>query len=97
MGRGRLAPMAAELVDRFPGMGAADSRSLPSNSYARMHHFVGFFFLLAPFHSMLSTAFSCYYSTSTVKGYCRVYRYLYNARNYYTRRMSFCLYLFICT
>jgi hypothetical protein len=44
---GRLAPMAAELVDhlailvvvrRFPGMGAADSRSLRSNDYVRMHH-----------------------------------------------------------
>jgi hypothetical protein len=46
---GRLAPMAAELVDclailvavrRFLGMGAADSRSLRSNSYVRMQHFV---------------------------------------------------------
>lgn len=46
---GRLAPMAAELVDRlailvavrrFPGMGAADSRSLRSDSYVRMQHFV---------------------------------------------------------
>ena len=46
---GRLAPMAAELVDRLailvgvrrsPGMGAADSRSLRSDSYARMQHFV---------------------------------------------------------
>jgi hypothetical protein len=45
----RLAPMAAELVDRldilvivhrFLGMGAADSRSLRSDSYARMQHFV---------------------------------------------------------
>jgi hypothetical protein len=41
--------MAAELVDRlailvavrrFPGMGAADSRSLRSNSYVPMRHFV---------------------------------------------------------
>jgi hypothetical protein len=41
--------MAAELVDRlsilvavhrFPGMGAADSRSLRSDSYVRMQHFV---------------------------------------------------------
>jgi hypothetical protein len=46
---GRLAPMAAELVDRlailvavrrFPSMGAADSRSLRTDSYVRMHHFV---------------------------------------------------------
>jgi hypothetical protein len=46
---GRLAPMAAELVDRlailvvvrrFPGMGAADSRSFRSDSYVRMQHFV---------------------------------------------------------
>jgi hypothetical protein len=46
---GRLAPMAAELVyrlailvavRRFPGMGAADSRSLRSESYVRMQHFV---------------------------------------------------------
>jgi hypothetical protein len=45
---GRLAPMAAELVDRlailvavrrFPCMGAADSRTLRSNSYVRMQHF----------------------------------------------------------
>jgi hypothetical protein len=42
---GRLAAMAAELVDRlailvdvrrFPGMGAADSRSLRYDSYVRM-------------------------------------------------------------
>jgi hypothetical protein len=46
---GRLAPMAAELVDRlaifvavrrYPCMGAADSRSLRSGSYVRMQHFV---------------------------------------------------------
>jgi hypothetical protein len=46
---GRLAPMVAELVDRlailvdvrrFPGMGAAESRSLRSYTYVRMHHFV---------------------------------------------------------
>jgi hypothetical protein len=46
---GRLAPIAAELVDRlailvafrrFPGMGAADSRSLRNDSYVRMQHFV---------------------------------------------------------
>jgi hypothetical protein len=46
---GRLAPMAAELVDRiailvavrhFHGMGAADSRSLCSVSYVRAQHFV---------------------------------------------------------
>jgi hypothetical protein len=46
---GRLAPMAAELVDRlailvairrFLGMGAADSRSLRFDSYVRMQHFV---------------------------------------------------------
>jgi hypothetical protein len=46
---GRLAPMAAELVvrlatlvvvRRFPGMGAADSRSLRSGNYVRMQHFV---------------------------------------------------------
>jgi hypothetical protein len=46
---GRLAPMAAELVDRlailvalrrFLGMGAVDSRSLRSDSYVRMQHFV---------------------------------------------------------
>jgi hypothetical protein len=45
----RLAPMAAELVDRlailvavrrFHGMGAADSRSLRSDNYVRMQHFV---------------------------------------------------------
>jgi hypothetical protein len=46
---GRLAPMAAELVDRlailvvvrrFPGMDAADSRSLRSDTYVRVQHFV---------------------------------------------------------
>jgi hypothetical protein len=46
---GRLAPMAADLVDRlailvalrrFPSMGATDARSLRSNSYVRMQHFV---------------------------------------------------------
>jgi hypothetical protein len=46
---GRLAPMAAELVDRlailvavrcFPVMGVADSRSLRFDSYVRMQHFV---------------------------------------------------------
>jgi hypothetical protein len=46
---GRLAPMAAELVDllailvafrRFPGMGAADSRSFRYDIYVRMQHFV---------------------------------------------------------
>jgi hypothetical protein len=46
---GRLAPMAAELVDRlailvairrFPCMRAADSRSLRSGSYVLMEHFV---------------------------------------------------------
>jgi hypothetical protein len=46
---GRLAPMAAELVNRvailvivrrFPGMGAAYSRSLLCDSYVRMQHFV---------------------------------------------------------
>jgi hypothetical protein len=46
---GRLAPMAAELVDRldilvivhlFRGMGAADSRSLRSDCYVRIQHFV---------------------------------------------------------
>jgi hypothetical protein len=46
---GRLASMAAELVDRlailvaarrFPGMGAANSRSLRSDNYVRMQHFV---------------------------------------------------------
>jgi hypothetical protein len=46
---GRLAPMAAELVDRlailvairhFPGMGATHSRSLCSDTYVRMQHFV---------------------------------------------------------
>jgi hypothetical protein len=46
---GRLAPMAPKLVDRlailvairrFHGMGAADSRSLRSDSYVRMQHFV---------------------------------------------------------
>jgi hypothetical protein len=45
----RLAPVAAELVDRlailvairrFLGMGAADSRSLRYDSYVRMQHFV---------------------------------------------------------
>jgi hypothetical protein len=45
----RLAPMAGELVDRmailvavrrFPGMGAADSRSLRSDNYVRMQHLV---------------------------------------------------------
>jgi hypothetical protein len=49
MGRGRLAPMAVELVDRltifldvrrFLGIGAADSRSWRSGSHVRMHHFV---------------------------------------------------------
>jgi hypothetical protein len=46
---GRLAPMAAELVNRlailgdvrrFHGMGAADSRSLRCDSYVRMQHFI---------------------------------------------------------
>jgi hypothetical protein len=46
---GRLAPITPELVDRlailmavlrFPSMGAADSRSLRSDSYVRMQHFV---------------------------------------------------------
>jgi hypothetical protein len=46
---GGLVPMAAELVDRvailvavrrFPGMGAADSRSLCSHGYVRLHHSV---------------------------------------------------------
>jgi hypothetical protein len=46
---GRLAPMAAELVDRlailmairrFHGMGVDDSRSLRYDNYVRMHHFV---------------------------------------------------------
>jgi hypothetical protein len=46
---GRLAPMTAELGDRmaisvavrcFPSMGAADSRSLRSDNYVRMQHFV---------------------------------------------------------
>ena len=46
---GRLASMAAELVyrlailvavRRFPSMGAADSRSLRSDRYVRMKHFV---------------------------------------------------------
>jgi hypothetical protein len=46
---GRLAPMVAELVDRlailvvvrrFLGMGALDSRSLPSDNYVRMQTFV---------------------------------------------------------
>jgi hypothetical protein len=48
-GRGMLAPMATELVDRlailvtarrFPCMGADDSRSLRFDSYVRMQHFV---------------------------------------------------------
>jgi hypothetical protein len=47
--RGRLAPMAAELVGRlailmiirrFLGVGATDSRSLRSYGYVCMHHFV---------------------------------------------------------
>jgi hypothetical protein len=46
---GRLAPMATELVDRlavlvvvrrFLSMGVVDSRSLRSDNYARMQHFV---------------------------------------------------------
>jgi hypothetical protein len=46
---GRLAPLAVELADRlailmdvrrFLGMGVVDSRSLPSDSYVRMQHFV---------------------------------------------------------
>jgi hypothetical protein len=46
---GRLAPMAAELVDRlailvvvrrFPCMCVADSRSLRSSNYFGLHHFV---------------------------------------------------------
>jgi hypothetical protein len=46
---GQLALMTAELVDRlaitvslcrFYGMGTAESRSLRSDSYVRMHHFV---------------------------------------------------------
>jgi hypothetical protein len=46
---GRLAPMASELVDRlailvvvprFSGMGVAHSRSLRTDSYVRMQHFV---------------------------------------------------------
>jgi hypothetical protein len=48
-GWGPVGAMAAELVDipailvavrRFLGMGVADSRSLRSNSYVRMQHFV---------------------------------------------------------
>jgi hypothetical protein len=46
---GRLAPMAAELDDRwailvavrrFPGMGGANSRSLRSKSFVRMHYYI---------------------------------------------------------
>jgi hypothetical protein len=46
---GRLAPMAAQLIDRLailvavsrlPGMGSRDSRPLRSDSYVRMQHFV---------------------------------------------------------
>jgi hypothetical protein len=46
---GRLAPMAAELVDRlailvavrrFPNMSVVDSRSLRSDNYVRLQHFV---------------------------------------------------------
>jgi hypothetical protein len=46
---GRLAPMAAEMIDRlailvavrcFPSMGVADFCSLRSNRYVRMYHFV---------------------------------------------------------
>jgi hypothetical protein len=46
---GRLAPMAAELIDRFailvairrfPSIGAADARLLRSNSYVRRQHYV---------------------------------------------------------
>jgi hypothetical protein len=46
---GRLAPMAAELVDRlailvavrrFLGMGVVDSRSLRFDNYVRMQHIV---------------------------------------------------------
>jgi hypothetical protein len=48
-GKGRLAPMAAHLVDRlailvavcrFPCMGASNSRSLRFDSYVCMQHFV---------------------------------------------------------
>jgi hypothetical protein len=51
---GRLAPMAAELVDRlailvalrrFLGMGAADSRSLRYDNYVRMQHFCSSIYL----------------------------------------------------
>jgi hypothetical protein len=41
--KGRLAPMAAELVDRLVilvAVGAADSRSLRYDSYVLMQHFV---------------------------------------------------------
>jgi hypothetical protein len=48
-GAGQMAPMAAELVDRLailvavrrsPGLGAADSCSLRSDSYISIQHFV---------------------------------------------------------
>jgi hypothetical protein len=60
MDGGRLAPMAAELVDhlsilgavrRFPGMGGAVSRSLRSDIYVRMQHFV-LMFLFGAFWGM---------------------------------------------
>jgi hypothetical protein len=59
---GRLAPMAAELVDRlaiwvalcrFPGMGVADSRSLRTDSYVRMQHFVRRTTYYVPFRRIL--------------------------------------------
>jgi hypothetical protein len=56
---GRLAPMAAELVDRlvailvalgrFHGIGATDSRSLCYATYARMKHVVRRSTLIIPF------------------------------------------------
>jgi hypothetical protein len=59
---GRLAPMAAELVDRlailvavrrFLGMGVVDSRSLRSDNSVRMQHFVCRSTLLCPFSVFL--------------------------------------------
>jgi hypothetical protein len=59
---GRLAPMAAELVERlailvavrrFLGMGAADSRSLRYDNYVRMHHFVRRTTYYVPFRRFL--------------------------------------------
>jgi hypothetical protein len=59
---GRLGPMAVELVNRlativavrrFPGRGAADSRSLRYDNYVRIQHFVRRITTFVPFRRFL--------------------------------------------